>query len=204
MEYAIGKQAIQSGAEALNNELSKVNYRAVRKYFDINDSYILSKLLLLVVPFYYKEDQFTNTLYRPEMYLPSISIITLVLLRGFLLGIAGKFHPEVLGMIFTRKIVIHTVVSLGYKAMCYFLDVRIDLLDIFCYTGYKFLIILIVKIVKSVILGRLLSVYFFVAYFFFLSRSLKRSIIAPDSPKKHIYLLFLMVGVDILITFLMS
>jgi len=204
MEFAIGKQAIQSGASAINSELSKVNYNAIRKYFDVSDSYVRSKLLLIVVPFYYKEGEHTNSLYRPEMYIPSMSIITLVLLRGFLLGIAGKFHPEVLGMILTRIIVIHTLVCLLYKVVCYLFDVGISIKDLFCYVGYKFLVILLVRMTKMVILGRVLSLYFYVAYFFFLSRCLKGSILTHDSPKTHIYLLFTIVTVDILISFLMS
>lgn len=204
MEFVIGKQAIQSGASAINSELSKVNCRAFKKYFDVTDSYILSKLLLVVVPFYYKEDEFSNSLYRPEMYIPSMSIITLVLFKSFILGLANKFHPEVLGMNFTRTVIIHTVVSLIYKALCYFFDVSIDFKDIFCHVGYKFLVILLVKMLKLVPFGNVLSLYFFVAYFFFLSRSLKGSLISQNSPKTHLYLLFSIVAADLLISFVMS
>ncbi|ELA41985.1 uncharacterized protein VICG_01002 [Vittaforma corneae ATCC 50505] len=204
MEFALGKQALQSGASALNSELSKVNCGAFRKYFDVTDSNILSKLLLVIVPFYYKEDSLSSSLYKPEMYIPSMSIITLVLFKGFLLGLSNKFHPEILGMTFTRTIIIHLAVCLLYKVVCYFFDVSIDIKDLFCFVGYKFLIILFIKLFRLVMFGKLLSLYFLVAHFFFLSRSLKGSIISTNSPKTHLYLLFAIVGMDVLISFLMS
>lgn len=204
MEFAIGKQALQSGASALNSELSKVSCGAFRKYFDATDSTILSKLLLIVAPFCYKEDSLSSPLYKPEMYIPSMSIITLVLFKGFLLGLSNMFHPEVLGITFTRTVIIHFAVCLLYKAICYFFDAPIDVKDLFCFVGYKFLIILLIKCFKLVMLGWLLSVYLLAAYFFFLSRSLKGSIISPNAPKTHLYLLFAIVGMDVSISFLMS
>lgn len=199
MDFA-SKQVLQTGASALNTELSKVNCNALRKYFNVTDSYIFSKILLVIAPFFYDE----NSLYKPEMYIPSMSIITLVLFNGFLLGISNKFHPEILGLSFTRMTFVHIAVSCIYKAICYFFDVQINFLDLISFVGYKFLIILFVKIFKLLIFGRFLSLYFYVAYFFFLSRSLKGLIIHQNSPKTHLYLLFSIVGIDLVVSILLS
>lgn len=198
MEFPIAKQAFQTGASALNSELSKVDYKIIRKYFNISNSYVLQKLSLIIVPFYYKE----TGLYSPDLYIPTMSLITLILFKGFLLGLSNKFHPEILGLSFTRTIFIHFAVSLLYKGASYFVDVSVDFLDILCMTGYKFFIALLSKLFGLIFIGKILSMYFFVAYFFFLSRSLKNSIIRVDSPKTHMYLLFGIVITDVIIAFL--
>lgn len=204
MEFSIGEQALRSGASALNSELSRVNYGPFRRYFDVTDSYILQKLLLITVPFYFKEDPTSNSLYRPDMYIPAMSIITHMLVKGFLLGLINRFHPEVLGVVFTRSILIHIAVCLLYKTASYFSNASVDIKDLLCFAGYKFLVVILVKICKLIPFGSVISLYFFVAYFFFLSRSLKGSITSSNSPKAHLYLLFGIASLDVVILFLMS
>lgn len=205
MEFSIGKQALKTGADAWNSELSKVDYGAIRKYFEVTNTYIMQKLLLIIVPFYYHEDTENFSLYRPDMYIPAMSLITLVLFKGMLLGLSNKFHPEILGITLTRIILIHFGACLLYKAISYFLDISLDFKDILCFTGYKFFVILIMKFIKSLfMLGKFFSVYFLVAYFFFLSRSLKGSLLSQNSSKMHMYLLFGVVLTDLAIAFLMS
>jgi hypothetical protein len=203
MDFA-SQQVLQTGASALNTKLSEVNCSSFRKYFEVSDSRVFAKSLLALVPFYYKDDSMDNSLYNPEMYTPAMAIITLVLFKGFILGISNRFHPEFIGFFFTRTIFFHFIICLLYKTACYFLDVQISIKDLLCVVGYKFLIILFIKIFQLIFLGNLLSLYFYVAYFFFLSRSLKNQIISQNSPKTHLYLLFSIVGVDLFFLFLMS
>ncbi|KAM0680416.1 Protein transport protein yif1 [Glugoides intestinalis] len=205
MEFSIGKQALQTGADALNSELSKVDYGAIRKYFEVTNTYIMQKLLLITVPFYYRDDADNFSLYRPDMYIPAMSLITLVLFKGMLLGLSNKFHPEILGITLTRIIIIHFGACMLYKAISYFLDISLDFKDILSFTGYRFFIVLQMKIIKSLfMIGRFFSLYFLVAYFFFLSRSLKGLLLPQNSSKTHMYFLFGVVLTDLVIAFFMS
>lgn len=204
MEFSIGKQAFKSGAEALNSELAKVDYGAIRKYFDVTDRYIMQKLLLILVPFYYNEDSVGSQLYRADLYIPAMSLITLVLHKGMLLGLANQFKPEILGITLTRMLLIHFGISLFYKGITHFMDATVNFKDILSYTGYKFFVILIIKAVKEYFIGKILFFYLIVAYFFFLSRCLKGSLLSSNSPRGHLYLLFGIVGIDLVITFLLS
>lgn len=199
MELSIGKQVLESGASRLNWELS-VGYKQIRKYFDISSSYVLEKLLLIVFPFRHRDD----SLYRPDLYIPIMSLVTLVLLKGLLLGLSNRFHPEVLGMSFSRTVFMHLGQSLLYKGAAYFFDAGLDFTDMVCFTGYKFVCVLLIKLMGLVYFGRVLSLYLYVSYFFFLSRSLKSSFIVGNSPRPHLYLLFTIVAVDLLTIFLFS
>lgn len=200
MEFTIGKQALESSASVLNSEFSKVSYKQVRKYFDISSSYVLEKLLLIVFPFRHRD----GLLYRPDLYIPVMSLVTLVLLKGFLLGLSNKFHPEILGVSFSRTVFIHIGQCLLYKGAAYFFDAALDFKDILCFTGYKFVCVLLIKLVGLLYLGKLLSVYFYASYFFFLSRSLKNSFIVGSSPRPHLYLLFAIVAADLFTVFCFS
>lgn len=200
MEFSIGRQALESGASALNSELSKVNYKQIRKYFDISSSYVLEKLALIVFPF----GQEDSMLYRPDLYIPVMSLVTLVLFKGLLLGLSNRFHPEVLGMSFSRTVFIHIGQSLLYKGAAYFLDAPLDFSDMVCFSGYKFVCVLLIKLVGMLYFGKVMALYFYVSYFFFLSRTLKKSFIRGSSPRLHLYLLFAIVIVDLFTIFFFS
>ena len=206
MEFALSQQALQSGASLLNEKLDKVNYNRLKKYFDISNSYLLEKICLLVFPFNKNEISFGLSIYRPDLYIPIMSFISLVLLKGAVLGFSNKFHPEALIMSFSRTLLIHIGLNLIYRLASYFFDAPADLLDLICFTGYKFFIIIIARVLKHIMFGRFLSLYFFVAYFFFLSRSLKKSFImeVSQSSKKNIYLLFGIVIFDIAVALFFS
>lgn len=204
MEYALSQQALQSGANLLNSKLEQVNYRKIRKYFDISNAYLLEKISLLVFPFYSRDITFGPSIYRPDMYIPAMSFISLILLKSLALGLSHKFHPETLGISFTRTLCIHICLNLFYKTATYFFDAPADFLDLVCFSGYKFFTVIIIRILKHVFLGSFISIYFVVAYFFFLSRSLKISFVTENTPKKNIYLLFGIASVDILIILFLS
>lgn len=204
MEFALSQQALQTGANMLNSKLDQVNYGKIRKYFDISNSYLIEKIILLVFPFYKNEITFGPSIYRPDLYIPAMSFISLILFKGLSLGLTNKFHPEALGISFSRTLFIHIGLCLVYKTAAYFLDASIEFLDLICFSGYKYFIVILVRIIKQIYFGQFLSIYFFVAYFFFMSRSLKNSLVTQNSSKKNIYLLFGIVAVDIVIAMFLS
>lgn len=204
MEFAIGRQAFQSGSNILNSKLEQVNYTQIRKYFDISNSYVLEKLSLIVFPFQNKEISFGPSVYRPDMYIPIMSMISLILFRGLALGIAKKFHPEYLGLFFSRTLFIHLGLALIYKAASYLMDVETSFLDLSAYIGYKFVVIILVKLLSKVFLGWIGCIYLLVAYFFFFSRSLKNMISNPNHSQRNVTLIFGLALVELLVISLMA
>ncbi|KAI5151278.1 hypothetical protein ENBRE01_2023, partial [Enteropsectra breve] len=95
MQYEIGKRALETGSSYVNEQLERVDYGKIRKYFHINDEYIAKKLLLILCPFY-KGGAAGVNIYKADLYIPLMAMISLILYNGFYLGIMRKFHPEVL------------------------------------------------------------------------------------------------------------
>lgn len=205
MDYNLGKHAFETGANYVNNRLENVNYGKIRTYFDITNIYALNKLWLIICPFAYKEFSIDGPgLYKPDLYIPLMSLITSVLFNGFLLGLKNKFHPEHLYLSLTRTICIHCILNLIYKFIGYLFDIDIAYGDMLSYTGYKFFVVLLIKILKLTYIGKIVSIYLYVAFFFFLSRSLKSSFLKGNSSKKRLYALFGTVIIDVILTFFLS
>lgn len=204
MEFSLGKQAFETGANVLNTELSKVNYQKLRRYFDVSSSYVVEKLFLIIFPFKSNNLPADSSVYRPDLYIPLMSFVTLIILKGFLLGLKNNFHPEVLCYSFSRILIIHIGMNLLYKGVAYLLDAKLHFREVLCYTGYRFFVLVLIRILKQIYIGKLLSVYFYVSYFFFLSRSLKTTIVQEYTSKKQIYMLFGISGMEMLMLFLMS
>lgn len=205
MQYDLGKKAIESSTTYMNAQLDKVNYGRIRKYFDISNKYLLDKMALVVFPFYYTDFSAENPgLYGPDLYIPFMSLISMVLLRGFSLGLQNRFHPEMLYFSFTRNVCFHAILCLCYKCIGYLFSVHVVYLDILALTGYKFFVVTFMLILKPFFLGRVLMIYPMVAFFFFLSRSLKGAFLGTGSSKKSMYLLFGVVALELLVTFWIS
>lgn len=205
MDYHLSKQAIETGATYVNSKLNNVNYGRIRSYFDINNNILINKICLMLCPFLHKESKYDSTgLYAPDLYLPSMALITLVLFNGFILGIHNKFHPELLYLSFTRTIIIHCIVNLIYKLIGYVFDIHINYGDMLSYTGYRFFFVFIIRVMKLTLIGKILSVYIFVAFFFFFSRSIKGMFIRDSASKRSIYVLFFIVIAEVGIAFFMS
>jgi protein transport protein YIF1 len=75
----------------------------------------------------------------PDLYLPLMSLITYCLLCALCYGTAGQFNPEVIASVtswcFGTQIVEVGLIRLGLYTM----DTPIPILDLFAYTGYKYL-----------------------------------------------------------------
>lgn len=74
----------------------------------------------------------------PDLYLPIMSLITYVLLSALLYGTAGQFNPEVIPGITTSCIIAQVLEVLCIRLGFYLLQVPVAVLDLFSYTGYKY------------------------------------------------------------------
>lgn len=75
----------------------------------------------------------------PDLYLPVMSLITYVLLSAMCYGTAGEFNPEVIPDVATKCAIYQTLEVAVVRGGFYTMQVPVSLLDLFSYTGYKYL-----------------------------------------------------------------
>ena len=75
----------------------------------------------------------------PDLYLPAMSLITYCLLCAMSYGTAGEFNPEVIADVITKCFVAQIVEVLVIRFGFYMMQAPVALLDLFAYTGYKYL-----------------------------------------------------------------
>lgn len=204
MNYSIHEHAIgstfETGATFVNAQLDRVKYSKIRKYFDIDDTFLFEKIKLMIFPFYSYSYKDTNgrSVYTPDLYIPLMSIITLVIINSFYFDPLYKFHLDIICLSFTRIIFFKILCACGYKLLTYIFGLDISLTDFIAITGYKFFIIIFIRVLSwSYLIKLILSIYSLVAFFIFLSRSLKDLLEMENIQKKFIYILFGIVFVEV-------
>jgi hypothetical protein len=90
----------------------------------------------------------------PDLYIPAMSLITYCLLCALCYGTAGQFNPEVVQNIATKCFVTQILEVLLIRLGFYLLEAPVALLDLFSYTGYKYLG-LSLNMVFGILLGHL-------------------------------------------------
>jgi hypothetical protein len=124
------------------------------------------------------------------MYIPTMALVTYILLSTLLAGLRGAFHPELLGYTATLAICVTLLEILIIRTGTFLLAITSSsqLLDLVAYSGYKF-----VHVIVSLLLSHFTSfigiggtwiswvifLYCFSANAFFLLRSLKY-VLLPD------------------------
>eukprot|EP00546_Thalassionema_frauenfeldii_P015124 CAMPEP_0178916362 /NCGR_PEP_ID=MMETSP0786-20121207/12587_1 /TAXON_ID=186022 /ORGANISM="Thalassionema frauenfeldii, Strain CCMP 1798" /LENGTH=368 /DNA_ID=CAMNT_0020589669 /DNA_START=85 /DNA_END=1191 /DNA_ORIENTATION=- len=130
----------------------------LRRYFQVDNRYVKTKLQRIFFPFLCKSWQrvkfdapsqgggMSDVAYAlphsdenaPDLYIPAMSLITYVLLCALVYGNAGQFNPEVLpavaSLCFMTQIVEVLLIRFGY----YMMQAPVAFLDLFSYTGYKY------------------------------------------------------------------
>jgi hypothetical protein len=75
----------------------------------------------------------------PDLYLPTMSLITYCLLCALLYGTAGEFNPEVIADVTTKCFITQLLEVAIIRFGFYMMQATIPILDLFAYTGYKYL-----------------------------------------------------------------
>ena len=91
----------------------------------------------------------------PDLYIPLMSVITYVLLCAFLYGNAGQFNPEVLPDVCSKCLLAQFVEVALIRVGFFLMQTDVPFLDLWAYTGYKYLGLSINMVVAM--LGRLIS-----------------------------------------------
>jgi len=154
---AMGMAAAQFGERQLNDmtgQVSKyVNMGQLKFYFQVNTTYVLSKLRLLLVPIHTggRSDPWLRVekegkslppkddINAPDLYIPVMAFLTYVLSVGVALGSAGKWSPELLGTLLSQTIGwIAFEVFLVYAALWLMNVPSHPLLELAAFCSYKF------------------------------------------------------------------
>jgi len=153
----MGRQAFEQGKETLSRWGFGLD--SVRGYFQVDQSYVLSRLKLLAFPWPIGKRKLKDWRRRynqsengdqkpmspredenaPDLYIPVMAFITYVLAAGFWLGVAGQFTPEILGKTLSSSLVVWTLEVCCTKAAFYLLhNGAVAWLDIVSLAGYKY------------------------------------------------------------------
>jgi hypothetical protein len=75
----------------------------------------------------------------PDLYIPAMSLITYCLLCALMYGTSGNFNPEVIPDVITKCFVTQLLEVLIIRFGFYMMQAPVPILDLFSYTGYKYL-----------------------------------------------------------------
>lgn len=184
--------------------------RVPKHYFAVNHSYVLRKLVLLLMPFQRRSwsrlagvdqrqferqgsDNATSFLpprddvNAPDLYIPVMAFVSYVLLVGFVFGTRGMFTAEVLAKYFSKGFGVLTLEVLVIKLGLYLISAQQSpWLDVIAYRGYKFVGV-IVAMISDLVFPRLyypVLLYTAFAMAVFLMRS-HRKIILPGGSERQ-------------------
>lgn len=100
----------------------------------------------------------------PDLYIPTMSLLTYVLLCALCYGTAGKFNPEVLPDVTTKCLATQILEVVCIRIGFYLMEAPVAIFDLLSYTGYKYLG-LSVNMLSGVALGHFVG-YGHRAYYF--------------------------------------
>ncbi|KAJ1725178.1 Transport protein yif1 [Coemansia erecta] len=173
-----GNQAAQLGMQFAGNAMNAmqenvqqnvgkyVSMPQLKHYFSVSNMYVLAKLRTLMFPWLqkhwhrhaerdqtgqvsgYKAPREDNN--SPDLYIPSMGLVSYIIAVGLVIGRLGVFHPEDLGFTASSALGIVVFEVLLVKTFCYLLNVGAELqfLDIVAYSGYKFVPTIALVLVK--------------------------------------------------------
>ncbi|TIA91262.1 hypothetical protein E3P99_01161 [Wallemia hederae] len=211
MGLQFGKSAFMAGHDYVDKNLARhIPLPIVKTLFNVNTAYVVNKLRLIYLPWRHKSwlrhrneamghDGFNvsagylsprEDINSPDLYIPTMSVVTYIIVAAIYAGIQNKFHPEVLGARASLSFAIAAVEFSLIKLICYLLGVQTSSgvsgsVELFAYCGYKFVSI-IPPLFITLFMPRWTLVYYasFVycvaAQGFFLLRSLKY-VLLPDA-----------------------
>jgi len=158
MAVNIGQKIFEQGLGGLAKGIPFLEKTLVglRPYFAVDNYYVKRKMAKVLFPFVYKDWTRKDTLQQnpdgsvayaepiqdenaPDLYIPSMSLLTYVLLCALCYGNAGNFDPEVLPDVASKCVVTQILEVIAIRIGFYLMEAPVPLLDLISYTGYKYL-----------------------------------------------------------------
>jgi len=125
---------------------------SIKYYFNVNNSYVVNKLSIVLCPFGHKNwsrlhlsespgfKAPRDDVNAPDLYIPLMAFITYILAVGLALGYGNRFRPEALSGTASWGLATAAVEIVGLKLGLYLVAVNsIDLFDLLAYVSYKYL-----------------------------------------------------------------
>jgi protein transport protein YIF1 len=171
MSYQLGKNAVMAGQDYVEQNFNRwVNVGNLKHYFNVSNSYVVSKLLLVIFPWRHKpwsrQQRLSHSggpqevmylppredINSPDMYIPLMALVTYILLSTLLAGLRQAFHPELFGMTATTAFVVVALEIMILRLAMYLLSISNEsqLLDLVAYSGYKFVGVIVTLLVAEV------------------------------------------------------
>lgn len=168
----------------------------------------------------------------PDLYIPTMAYITYVVVAGLMLGMQQRFSPEQLGIQASSALAYSIFELIVYSITLYVVNIKTNIktLDLLSFAGYKFVIIVACLLASTVFHTTgyyVMLFYLSLTLGFFLLRTLKTKVLhdAPTTTtgainydpygnphqldytggrKRKLYFLFLVVGGQAFLAFLLS
>ncbi|KIW09325.1 hypothetical protein, variant 1 [Verruconis gallopava] len=185
-----------------------VNVSALKNLFNVSNSYVINKLLIILLPWRHKpwarkQASFGSSetvqylppredVNSPDAYIPTMGVVTYVLLSVLLAGLRGAFDPALLSSVLTWAFLMIGLEIMILNLAKYFLSINSvsSLLDLISYAGYKFVGINVTILLAEIYnrgggtggwFGWAVFLYTYNANAFFLLRSLRYVLLPQDS-----------------------
>ncbi|KAE8986810.1 hypothetical protein PR003_g21777 [Phytophthora rubi] len=190
---------------------------SLKYYFTVNNSYVKSRLKILLLPFRHKnwrrmgngeQDESKPMQYAPptrdcnapDLYIPLMGFLTYILIVGYSKGTSNQFSPDVITKDASYCLVMQ-LIEIGVLAAClYVLNSSISFLDLVSFSGYKY-IPLVINTVVFQLLGSIAYyvslLYTGVAVSYFTLNCMKGSVAEP-TPENRLFRNYLLFGVSCL------
>ncbi|XP_028396071.1 protein YIF1B-A-like [Dendronephthya gigantea] len=212
MAFQYGTSLASQGKDYVDKNLDEfVSTSKLKYYFAVDTSYVGRKLALLLFPFthqnwsikYNKAEPIAPRyeINAPDMYIPTMSFVTYVLVAGLVMGTQDKFSPEQLGITATSAFLWSFVEVMAILFSFYICSVMAEIkaLDLVAFCGYKYVGIILCLLAGLVFRSTeyyAVLVWMSLTTAFFLVRTL-RLIILPEADadsigrasKRRVYLL---------------
>jgi len=194
----LGHSAVAAGQDYVQRNFGTfIPSNNTKQYFNVSNSYVIRKLQLLLFPWRHKTylrrpcgqgEYFPprEDINSPDLYIPVMAVFTYILLTTLHSGMIKQFSPLVLGESASRALAVVLLDFAFVKLGCYVLNIpgSSQFIDIFAYSGYKFVGVIFTLVADFVGLRGLtwttIFLYAFASNSFFLLRSL-RAVILPDA-----------------------
>ena len=167
------KFGINMGKQIVKNTkfVDYFSLEGLKPYFDVDNKYVLYKFRYLFIPFL-KEKQINSSeeiqnKYNIEyfdLYLPLMSFITYVLVVSFISAIKNPevFNPQTLGKISSKDFSLYIMNAMAIKLLMFiFLKNSLSFMDICSLVGYKFIHMIIFKILSNFIESKTINYIIF-------------------------------------------
>ena len=167
------KFGINMGKQIVKNTkfVDYFSLEGLKTYFDVDNKYVLYKFRYLFIPFL-KEKQINSSeeiqnKYNIEyfdLYLPLMSFITYVLVVSFISAIKNPevFNPQTLGKILSKDFSLYVMNAMAIKLLMFiFLKNSLSFMDICSLVGYKFIHMIIFKILSNFIESKTINYIIF-------------------------------------------